>query len=351
MAATRLLMVALVVLGVWSQGALAACSDDFEADLCDAEIKWEGCVDDPEADLCDVEAKVTVSGTISFTLNVANKTLVEEAAGASVASHFGVPANTVKTTATESRRLNAGDRRLAGTWSVAYEFTAATTPALTAKVAAVATTPDTFKAAFTTKFKAQLTVAGVSADVLSALVVSAVTSVSKVTPTTAFVRVTGAVTFSLAYANRAVVEVGAWKSIAEHFGVAVTLGSVTATSKAASAFSVTLGTGAQSAWSVTFDFTVPAFQAAAVEAKVAAVGSSPFAFKVYFAKAFKAYLMNVGVSATVVNALTVNTVSAIGHTTSSGYEVSSGALRSQSTSAVAFLLAALLGGVAKSYLQ
>jgi len=253
-------------------------------------------------------------------------------------------------TVTESRRLKAADRRLAGVWNVAYEFTAPAAPALSAKVEAIASTPDTFKAAFATEFKAVVTPVlvskGVSPDVLTAMVVSEVTSVSvDVTTTTTttiapgtMIRVTGEVSFSLTHGNRAVVEYGAWKSIAEYFGVAVSSGSVKSTLQGADA------------WSVTFEFSVTPENRAAVSAKVAQVGFAPSYFKVAFATTFKVYLLSTGLAVPTVNSLIVNGVSATGHDTT-GWEDVSGAVRSQTTSAVALLLATLLGVGAKCCLQ
>jgi len=213
MAATRLLMAALVVLGACPSGAWAACTDDFEVDLCDSGIMWEGCVDDPDVDLCDPDIKweacvddpeadlcdgdgvttspepgadVRVSGTISFSLALSNKTLVQEGARISIAAHFDVAASIVSVNATESRRLSAGFRRLPGLWSVTYEFLApaAKVQAIKVKMEAIASSPDDFKAAFATEFKAYLTASGVSADVVNALVVSDATAVDHSATTT-----------------------------------------------------------------------------------------------------------------------------------------------------------------------
>jgi len=204
-------MAALLVFGSCPCGAWAACTDDFEADLCDPDIKWEACADDPEADLCDAgttttttaadlfcpddpeadlcdgtgDGSVRVKGIVSFSLPLGDKTLVEEATRISIAAHFNVTASTVSATATESRRLNAGPRRLPGLWSVAYEFSApaAKLQAINAKLAAIASSPDDFKAAFATEFKKYLTASGVSADVVNALLVTDITAVTGTTTT------------------------------------------------------------------------------------------------------------------------------------------------------------------------
>jgi len=100
---------------------------------------------------------------MSITLPGVQATVVEQAAMKSSGSHFGVDSSKVSVTATETRRLFAGPRRLAGTWSIDYEFHASPTEAaaVTAKVNAAVSNPSTFEAAFKTVFKAALVEAGV----------------------------------------------------------------------------------------------------------------------------------------------------------------------------------------------
>jgi len=103
---------------------------------------------------------------MSIGLQDVNASVMKQVAMTTIGSHFGVDSNTVLVTVTETRRLNAGPRRLKGTWSINYEFHAP--PA----VAAAASDPTTFGAALKTLFKTQLIAAGVSESVANSIVVT-----------------------------------------------------------------------------------------------------------------------------------------------------------------------------------
>jgi len=118
-------------------------------------------------------------GKITVKANGLNKSTIEAAGAEALAVSFGVTADKVKVTATESRRLNAMDaseRRLKGTWTLTFELHASP-----AKVAAVektvkqmVTAPATFTQAFTQSFKTKLVAAGVPTSVVSSMVVTGV---------------------------------------------------------------------------------------------------------------------------------------------------------------------------------
>jgi len=111
---------------------------------------------------------------MSIGLQDVNASVMKQVAMTTIGSHFGVDSNTVLVTVTETRRLNAGPRRLKGTWSINYEFHAP--PAVAAdvanKVAAAASDPTTFGAALKTLFKTHLIAAGVSESVANSIVVT-----------------------------------------------------------------------------------------------------------------------------------------------------------------------------------
>jgi len=111
---------------------------------------------------------------MSIALQGVNASVMKQVAMTTIGSHFGVDFNTVSVSLTETRRLNAGPRRLTGTWSINYEFLAP--PAVAAdvatKVAAAASDPTTFGAALKTQFKTHLIAAGVSESVANSIVVT-----------------------------------------------------------------------------------------------------------------------------------------------------------------------------------
>jgi len=106
---------------------------------------------------------------------------VESGAKSALASHFGLTAKEAaraKVNATESRRLgaDASPRRLAGTWSVAFEFTVAAekAAAVEAKTAALASDPAAAKAALAPLLIAGLKKAGVAANLADKMTVTGV---------------------------------------------------------------------------------------------------------------------------------------------------------------------------------
>jgi len=133
-------------------------------------------------------ASTKVEGSITMVAAGLTKAQVEAASKTALAEHFAVTSGRITTTATETRRLgvDGNDRRLAGTWTIAYNFLAlpAEVVAINTKVATAKSAPDAFKAALATKFKAGLKKAGVSAAVADALVVNSATSVATTTSAT-----------------------------------------------------------------------------------------------------------------------------------------------------------------------
>jgi len=130
-------------------------------------------------------AYTKVEGSLSVVAAGLTKDQIEAASKTSLALHFAVDASKVTATATETRRLavDGNDRRLKGTWTIAYsmQVTAAQVTAVKTKVATAASAPDAFKAALATNFKAALKTAGVSATVADALTVSSATA-THITP-------------------------------------------------------------------------------------------------------------------------------------------------------------------------
>lgn len=129
-----------------------------------------------------------MEGSITVVATDLTKTQVQVAAKTSLAAHFGVAKNRITATATESRRLgvDGNDRRLTGTWTIAYVLmaTPAEVSAVNTKVASATSNPTAFKAALATKFTAALKTAGVSDTVANAIQVSAATAVRPSTTTT-----------------------------------------------------------------------------------------------------------------------------------------------------------------------
>jgi len=119
------------------------------------------------------------SGTISVVIT-GTQVQVQVATQKALARHFDVPVYSVKTTATESRRLgpNVPPRRLAGTWSIAFSFRASAkkAAAVATKVTALTTDPNTFKQTFTPILKAELTSAGVPLNQVNAMVLQTVSA-------------------------------------------------------------------------------------------------------------------------------------------------------------------------------
>jgi len=99
---------------------------------------------------------------------------VVDATKKAVATYFTVDPDTVTVTATETRRLHGADRKLAGTWSVNFEFLAPASKvaAVTAKVTELNASPEVFSTAMTSGIKAALTEAGVDAAVLASVTVT-----------------------------------------------------------------------------------------------------------------------------------------------------------------------------------
>jgi len=120
---------------------------------------------------------------MSIVLNDVNASVMKQVAKTTIASHFGVDPNMVSVTLTQTRRLNAGPRRLPGTWTVNYEFQASPAEAegVATKVAAAASDPDIFKAALKKLFKTHLIDAGVPTAVANSIVVTQI-SIQAVVP-------------------------------------------------------------------------------------------------------------------------------------------------------------------------
>merc|ERR1712070_843357 len=85
--------------------------------------------------------KVKIAGSMTFTAQGLQKQQVETASKAALSSALDVHQSLITVTATESRRLLVSERRLAGTWNVAYELQVAE-----AKGAAVTQAMTTIKA-------------------------------------------------------------------------------------------------------------------------------------------------------------------------------------------------------------
>lgn len=100
-----------------------------------------------------------------------------------IAQHFDVPVSSVTVTATESRRLGTDVllRRLAGTWSIAFRFSAAPSKAavVNTKVTQLTTNPATFKQTFTPILKTELKSAGVPDNQVNAMVLQSVSAANK----------------------------------------------------------------------------------------------------------------------------------------------------------------------------
>jgi len=134
------------------------------------------------------------------------KAQVEDAAKKSLAEHFGVNESGLTATATESH----GDhgRRLADTWTIAYEFFAspAQVASVNAKVTAAMNDPDAFKTSLASKFIVALKAAGVSASVADALTVTAATAaVPTSTATTGGEQATSAASKTVAFISFVIV--------------------------------------------------------------------------------------------------------------------------------------------------
>jgi len=120
----------------------------------------------------------TVSGEIVFTATGLNQTVVEQAGKKAVAGHYNISEAIVSVTVTETRRLNAALRRLAGTWKISYEFDVPLekADAVAAKVDAATSNAEVFKQDFTQVLKEKLIAEGVSSDAVSSIVVTSATS-------------------------------------------------------------------------------------------------------------------------------------------------------------------------------
>jgi len=140
-------------------------------------------------------ASTKVEGSVTVVAAGVTKAQVEAASKTALAEHFAVASSRLTTTATETRRLgvDGNDRRLKGTWTIAYNFLAlpAEVTSINTKVATATSAPAAFKAALATKFKAGLKKAGVDATVADALVVSSATSVATTTSATTGVATSG----------------------------------------------------------------------------------------------------------------------------------------------------------------
>jgi len=114
------------------------------------------------------------TGTMSITLQGVNSSVMEQVAMTSIGDHFGIDSNTVSVTLTETRRLNAGPRRLAGTWNINYEFHVPPAAAadVATKMAAAMSDTTSFEAALKTKFITHLIAAGVSESDANSIIVS-----------------------------------------------------------------------------------------------------------------------------------------------------------------------------------
>jgi len=149
----------------------------------------------------ETTASTKVEGSITVVAAGVTKAQVEAASKTALAEHFAVAATRLTTTATETRRLgvDGNDRRLKGTWTIAYSFLAlpAEVTSINTKVATATSAPDAFKKALTTKFIASLRKAGVTDTVADAIVVSSATSVA--TTTDATTGTSGAAQTSLAF--------------------------------------------------------------------------------------------------------------------------------------------------------
>jgi len=147
----------------------------------------------------------TVSGSITLTATGLNKSVVEQAGQMAVAAHYNVSESIVSVNVSESRRLNARLRRLAGTWSINYEFVVPVEKAADVATKVDAATNDvvTFNQAFTQVFKEKLTAAGASSEAVDSIEVTGST-VQSVTPgaTTTTTTTTAVVGSMLAYAHQ-----------------------------------------------------------------------------------------------------------------------------------------------------
>merc|ERR1719491_2217453 len=125
----------------------------------------------------------TVSGTITLTATGLNESVVEQAGQMAVAAHYNVSESIVSVNVSESRRLKAALRRLAGTWSINYEFVVPPEKAadVAIKVDAAANNVETFKQDFTQVFKTKLHAAGASSEAVNSIEVTSAT-VQSVTP-------------------------------------------------------------------------------------------------------------------------------------------------------------------------
>jgi len=138
-----------------------------------------------------VVAQMKVAGSLTMTLNGApstdvNTMVVEAAARNAIAEHFGVVAESISVTATESRRLNVNRRRLAGTWNIIYEFRviSAMVAFVQAMVDTATNAPANFLTTMATTFKAHLEAAGVPESVTNGLEATSATVAMTDTATT-----------------------------------------------------------------------------------------------------------------------------------------------------------------------
>jgi len=109
---------------------------------------------------------------------------VEVSTQNAIAQQFGVPANSVTTTATVSRRLqvNGANSNIAGSWTVVYQLyaSASKAAAVQAKVDELKTDPDTWTQTFLAILNTELQDAGVSADVANAMTLKAVSALDAI---------------------------------------------------------------------------------------------------------------------------------------------------------------------------
>jgi len=117
------------------------------------------------------EEAAKFSGVLTVAAPGVTKLQIEAASANALAANFDVSANTITVTATESRRLKTTGRKLAGFWTVSYEFAVAASKVAVVEQKAADTADST--TAFNSFFATHLQAAGAkltAGAVLSVLV-------------------------------------------------------------------------------------------------------------------------------------------------------------------------------------
>jgi hypothetical protein len=135
----------------------------------------------PQVETGTATKQTKITGKVTVKIVGATSAYVETALRKSLATKFSVDPSAVAVTATESRRLSEGTRRLAGTWVIDYAITAPE-----ARKASMETALSNLKAnpgSLKTEIAKELANAGAGAAVANSLEVTSITGATVTTPT------------------------------------------------------------------------------------------------------------------------------------------------------------------------